>query len=115
MSYWLQVYDPWTDAATYVHNPRADDERVYNADGSLVYPGRAVGYDGIAPSMRLKALRDGIEDYEYLAILERAGKKEEADAIVSGLAGSWFDWNRAPAAYEEARSALAQLIVSITR
>ncbi len=39
-----------------------------NGDGNLVYPGP----DGrIYPSLRLENLRDGIEDYEYLALLER--------------------------------------------
>ena len=56
---------------------------LYNGEGNLLYPGRAVGYDGIAPSLRLKALRDGIEDYEYLAILQRAGKADEAERTSS--------------------------------
>ena len=46
---------------------------LYNGEGAPVYPGRPAGYDGIASSLRLKALRDSIEDYEYLAILERVG------------------------------------------
>ena len=68
MSYWRQVEDPWADPWTY-----GRPARVYNGEGTLVYPGRAVGCDGVAPSLRLKALRDSIEDYEYLAILERLG------------------------------------------
>jgi len=33
-----------------------------------------VGYDGIVPTIRLKALRDAVEDYDYLALLEQLGK-----------------------------------------
>ncbi|MHB8902151.1 MAG: hypothetical protein ACYC6Y_25620, partial [Thermoguttaceae bacterium] len=60
----------------------------------------------------LKALRDSIEDYEYLAILERAGKEAEAQKVVAGLAPSWFQWNADPAAYTAARERLAKMIVS---
>jgi hypothetical protein len=110
MSHWKEVEDPWTDPRTYgrAKNPQA---RAYNGEGTLVYPARAAGYDGIAPSLRLKALRDSIEDYEYLAILERAGLAAEAEKIVLPLAASWFEWQKDPAAYDQARAALAELIL----
>lgn len=50
--------DPWTDMAT-VKNLSPD---VYG-DGSLLYNGNVVGIDGGCPSLRLAAIRDGIEDY----------------------------------------------------
>ncbi len=78
----------------------------------MVYPGRAAGYDGIAPSLRLKALRDSIDDYEYLAMLDRLGRAADADAVVLPLAGSWFRWDPDPAAYEVARAKLARMIVA---
>ena len=74
-----------------------------------------MGYDGIAPSLRLKALRDGIEDYEYLAILERAGLGEEARKIILPLAESWFKWEKTSAAYNAARARLAAMIVQAKR
>lgn len=45
------------------------------------------------------------------ALLERQGQAPAADAIVAPLAGSFFVWNRDPAAYEKARAALAALIL----
>lgn len=39
----------------------------YNGDGLLVYPGRN---ETPLPSLRLEIIRDGIEDYELLAVLE---------------------------------------------
>ncbi len=74
-----------------------------------------MGYDGIVPSLRLKALRDGIEDYEYMAILERAGRAEEARKIVLPLAESWFRWEANPEAYEQARTRLAGLIAGLPK
>ena len=111
MSYWRQVDDPWTDPKTYC--PRGPDQSpIYNGEGTIVYPGRAVGYDGIAPSIRLKALRDSIEDYQYLAILEDLGQAARAEKVILPLAGSWFKWDSDPAAYEKARAALAEMIVA---
>ncbi len=111
MCHWTEVDDPWTDARTYRH-PKTRFGKAYNGEGTLVYPARAVGYDGIVPSLRLKALRNGIQDYEYLSILQRLGLAEEGRKIVLPLANSWFQWNEDPAAYEKARMDLAAIIVS---
>lgn len=56
-NYWNGTDDPWSDMAT-VKNLSPD---VYG-DGSLLYNGNAVGMDGACPSLRLEAIRDGIED-----------------------------------------------------
>lgn len=80
-----------------------------------MYPGRDVGYEGVASSLRLKALRDSIQDYEYLAILERLGRADEAEKIVLPLAGSFFRWNPDPKAYDEARAKLAAMILAAKR
>lgn len=110
MSFWQAVDDPWTDGATYPRPDQRSGGRVYNGEGTLVYPGRAVGYEGIAPSLRLKTLRDAIEDYDYLALLEERGQSAKAAPIVQRLVQSWFQWEKDPAAYEAARAALAELL-----
>jgi len=109
LSFWGQVDDPWTQPETLDRRDRGKGQ-VWNGEGSIVYPGRACGYDGIAPSLRLKALRDAVEDYECISILERAGRAKEAEAVVRPLAGSWFQWDKDPAAYERARARLAEMI-----
>jgi len=111
MSYWRGVEDPWTEPGTLDRRDR-NPKLMYNGEGSLVYPGRAVGYDGIAPSLRVKALRDAIEDYEYLATLERLGHAEEAQKRIKPLAESWFQWETEPAAYQRAREELAEVIMA---
>lgn len=113
IAHWREVEDPWTDPWTY--GRKGDGGLVYNGEGTLLYPGRACGYEGAAPSLRLKALRDGLDDYDYLAILEKAGLAAEAEKIILPLAGSWFQWNKDPAAYQEARARLAALIVGSKR
>ena len=118
LAYWRETDDPWTKAPFYTDLPSAKEGQpapIFNGDGSLVYPARAVGFDGIVPSLRLKALRDGIEDFEYLAIAERLGKAEEARQIVRALAPSFFEWEKDAAAYETARAKLAELITGSRR
>ncbi len=117
MSYWRQTEDPWKEAPYYTGSGRPQQGGkgiVFQGEGSLVYPARAVGYDGIVPTIRLKALRDGIEDYEYLAMLGRLGKAAEAQKVVRALTETFFQWDKDPAAYEQARARLAAMIVAAT-
>jgi len=117
MSYWRQTEDPWTQAPFYTGSgkPQQGKERIiFQGEGSLVYPARDVGYDGVVPTIRLKALRDAIEDYEYLATLQRCGKAAEAQKVVRSLTKSFFQWNKDPVAYEKARAELATMIIAAT-
>ncbi len=55
--------------------------RYPNADGYIVYPGKRIGMKGIIGSVRLEALRDGVEDYAYYTMLEKlANEKDDASA-----------------------------------
>jgi hypothetical protein len=115
MSYWRQTDDPWTQAPYYTGSGRPQQGQkgiLFQGEGSLVYPARAVGYDGIVPTIRLKALRDGIEDFEYLAILQRLGRAAEAQKVVRSLTESFFQWEKNPVAYENARAKLAAMITA---
>lgn len=108
--FWNHVEDPWTQAWTY--DRRAEGKGpVFNGEGSLLYPARAVGFEGLVPSLRLKALRDGIEDYDYLALLEQLGRSADAEKVVLELAPSWYEWEPNPAAWQTARRKLAELIL----
>jgi hypothetical protein len=57
-------------------------------------------------SLRLKALRDGLEDYEYLVLAGEAGTAKAAE-----LAKSWTSWETDPAKLAAAREELAKIIV----
>jgi len=59
-----------------------------NGDGLLFYPGREPffqeqdrGVNGPISSIRMKNLRRGIQDYEYLWLAAQRGRRTEADAI----------------------------------
>jgi hypothetical protein len=99
--------------------------REYNGDGHLLYPGP----DGAAlSSLRLEALRDGMQDYEYLWLLRRgmkmldaAGLDPELSAEAAQSAGgrqiarSFEDWCRDPAELFAAREKLGRLVERVFR
>ena len=114
LSFWYHAEDPWTDPMTYQPGDRSrpiGKRPIYNGEGMLVYPARDVGFDGAVPSMRLKALRDGLEDFDYLSLLEGRGLRDKALEIVMPVAGSWNEWAQDPAAYLAARERLAKMIL----
>jgi hypothetical protein len=106
--YWETGYwpaDPW-NAPLYAPDPSYP----FWGEGILLYPGTEVGIDGFAPSIRLKLIREGIEDFEYMALASAQGNGEQVDAIVDSLATSFTNWSRDPEAYLQAREQLAALI-----
>lgn len=104
-NYWEETADPWVDPLSYRHK--------YNGEGILFYPGTTVGYDGPVPSIRLKAIRDGMEDYEYLKLLADRGDKEFAVAAARRIARSWSDWERNHRQILRVREELAARIVHL--
>jgi hypothetical protein len=58
----------------------------------LVYRGETIGLDEPIPSMRLKSLRRGSQDYEYLWLLSHArGRSKMVDDAVNALVHGSFD------------------------
>ena len=91
--------DPWSDVFAFGGN----------GDGTLFYPGSPERIGGQRPipieSLRLKQIRDGLEDYEYLTLLDKAGAGELAHAGARGLASSGYELSLEPARWEAARAA----------
>jgi len=92
LNFWSQTPDPWLDAVTFISGFVCSDGGVLNGEGSLLYPGdrteRYTGQpnvNGPVSSIRFELLREGLEDYEYLWMLEAAGDKEFADEQVRNL------------------------------
>jgi hypothetical protein len=53
----------------------------YQGFSMVFYPGAKFGFDGPIPSMRLKALRRGLQDLEYLRLIEKTGKRTRPDLV----------------------------------
>ena len=123
---WETVY--WTSRAVYPlsrQNPYEDaaswaDSMRYNwgnGDGRFLYPPRACFDKGDGPileppngSMRLEILRDGIEDYEYFAILSRLDPGNALLEVPSDISKSQTDFTRRPAPIKAHRLKLAREI-----
>ncbi|MBI2568563.1 MAG: DUF4091 domain-containing protein [Candidatus Schekmanbacteria bacterium] len=81
-----------------------------NGDGTLFYPGLPGRIGGTThipiESIRLKLIREGLEDYEYLAMLAAHGARQVADREVGAIVASAFRWESDPAALYAARRRL---------
>ena len=106
--YWTTVCwnspprNPWDDPGFRVN---------YNGEGLLFYPGEDAGIDGPIASVRLKNLRDGMEDYEYFVLLEKAKGKEIVDEIVRTAVPTWGTWDQNPYHLLALRERLAREIM----
>ena len=106
--YWSTCYwgsslrNPWD-------NPTHGDH--WNGEGMLFYPGTEAGIDGPIASVRLKNLRDGMEDYEYFVLLENRGGGDIVEEIVRKAVPTWGSWDQDTHRLLERRRMLAREIL----
>jgi hypothetical protein len=92
------------------------DPRVHggNGDGTLFYPGRAREIGGVTDipieSIRLKRIRDGLEDWEYLAMFAARYSHDAAVARARAIAPAPRRWEHDPTRLLRARHALGDAI-----
>lgn len=111
--------DPYQDPLSYRCPPY-----YANGDGSLVYPGYYPRYgltvEGAPPvgSLRMEALRDGLEDYEYFKLYEKAHGRTATLALVGKVIGkpagvksggkyTFPGFSKTPSAYTSVRATIA--------
>lgn len=133
-----QPQNPYTDAMSWVSDGRmapGTKQPWGNGDGRFLYPPLAANarqegaiLAGPNDSFRIEMLRDGIEDYEYFAMLKRliaekadklspdAKKRyEELLAVPKSVYTSLTDFAVDPAPMETHRDALARAIVELLK
>jgi hypothetical protein len=108
--YWR--VDDWQMANPWDRPNHQSQNGFYPGDGMLFYPGDRVGLskDRMMPSMRIKALRDGVEDFEYVQILNRLGKGDRALEIAKTAGANWEEWTLDPQVLAAARIKLGNEI-----
>ena len=83
-------------------------------DGSLLYPGTEVNVDGPCGSVRLRTVRDGIEEFEMLTMLENAKGRAAIDGIIGKISKNVVEYtsdeNDLAAARIELGNALEQAL-----
>jgi hypothetical protein len=98
--------DPWKNVRAFAGN----------GDGTLLYPGLPDRLGGTHPfpveSIRLKLVRDGLEDRELLALAQRSGLSALAERLATRLAPSMRGFERDPAPYLAAHRELGTAIAA---
>jgi hypothetical protein len=102
--------DPWNN----VNNAGTYSSANYPGEGMLVYPGQQVGVKGVVASMRMKWLRDGVQDYDYVEILKELGKPDLAMQIARSVGPDWTNWTRDAGAIEAARKKIGETIDALS-
>ncbi|GEJ58525.1 DUF4091 domain-containing protein [Anaeromyxobacter diazotrophicus] len=101
--------DPWTGGLW---------DFTGNGDGTLFWPGTPDRIGGTTDiplaSLRLKLVREGMEDYEYLKLLTDLGGGDEAQAIAKQLFPHPWQSDAKPADLLAARAQLAARIVALS-
>jgi len=98
--YWNTVYwakaNPWMSAASWGSYETA-------GDGTWFYPGPAVGRSEPIPSLRLKNIADGMEDYDLLRMAEEAFGRDYCLKKAAQLSQSLTKYTSDPAKIEHVR------------
>ena len=96
----LALPTAWTDVFQYNGN----------GDGTLFYPGTVARIGGSTEvpvsSIRLKLIRQGMQDYEWLKLVERAGDPAFARSVARALVPSAYRVGDSGAAFDQARAKL---------
>lgn len=112
-TFWERVENPWTNMATVGKDYRTGQtwlsEKVFG-DGSLLYPGSVQGVDGACGSFRLTMIRDGIEEYEMLTMLEAAAGREKTDEIIKTVSENIVNFTSDEEAMVNARITLGNTL-----
>ena len=83
-----------------------------NGDGTLFYPGRPDRIGGRTDipieSIRLKLIREGMEDYEYLALLAKLSGSKAADEYADRIVVKTYRWESSPEIFLNVRRELGE-------
>lgn len=120
---WVEWEFDWNAFASWyeAENFKEAGGRSYNGSGQLIYRGAVMDYDEPIPSIRLKAMRRGLQDYEYFWLLANtAADRAAADNLVNGVVykrpfgpAAMLDveiWKNNPDEWDRARTAAGEFL-----
>ncbi|MDP8223075.1 MAG: DUF4091 domain-containing protein [Candidatus Lernaella stagnicola] len=91
------------------------DNYVCQGDGTLFYPGVPDKIGGTSdiplPSLRIKILREAMEDYEYLHLLDESGDSDWVDGVTRTVAPKSWQWEHDPFVLLDWRRKVAEKIL----
>jgi hypothetical protein len=83
-------------------------------DGIFLYPPGPIASSEPAPGIRLKAIRDGIQDYEYAQLLKNQGQASYIDFVLKPIAAGWTKWTHDPTDIENVRQKFGQQLQQLS-
>lgn len=87
--------------------------KIFYGEGYLIYPGAPCGINGPVSSIRLKNIRESMEDYEYIQLYEKLAGRDEVLKIVSSVAPNWWSTTFDPDVIFSARETIAAEILKL--
>lgn len=87
-------------------------QKVYG-DGVLIYPGSRYKIDGPISSFRFESFRDGVEDYQYLIMLEELRGEAEVNKYVNNVTTSVLDYTNDDDLFQNNRIALGNYLETL--
>ncbi len=106
--YWREDYYPGVAANTYTL--RDPFSKTGPGDGILIYPGAVYGQIDPIPSIRLINMRDGVEDYELLCMLEAKYGEDISMELVQNIVTSVVTFTRDDDKIYDVHAHLLQLL-----
>jgi hypothetical protein len=90
-----------------------------NGDGTLYYPGKPSKIGGAThipiESIRLKLLREGMEDYEYMNLLKVLGEGAYATEQMGRVVTNTYTWSKDPLLLYDAREKMGTRIAALVQ
>lgn len=103
---WGFAGDPWTNPVTYGAATGTDEA----GDGLLLYPGNKLGTADPVLSLRLKSVRDGMEDYDLLTLAKEQLGEKATEKLIRRVTRSMTKYTDDPAVLFAVRTELGNRI-----
>ena len=105
VNFWLgDTADPYANNVSNAAYPNAHGESI------LLYPGTKYGLDGPVGSLRMEAMRDGIEDYQMLTMLREVSGTAGTDPFIDRLTTGMVHYSTNAEEYYNVRKALGDTL-----
>ncbi|MBR5427874.1 MAG: DUF4091 domain-containing protein [Clostridia bacterium] len=103
---WGFAGDPWTNPVTFGAATNADEA----GDGLLLYPGNKIGTTDPVLSLRLKDVRDGMEDYDLLTLAKEKLGEKETEKLIRRVTRSMTRYTDDPAVFFAVRTEIGNML-----
>lgn len=105
VNFWLgDTADPYENNVSNAAYPNAHGESI------LLYPGTKYGLDGPVGSLRMEAMRDGIEDYQMLTMMREVSGTAGTDPLIDRLTTGMVHYSTDAEEYYNVRKALGDAL-----